>query len=377
MMPSFGEICSACGSFGCLYLLLAIGVTLLAKRARGGLARPEPVTILKPLHGSEPGLAECLGSFCQQGYPAPIQLVFAAADAGDTALVAAREVKVKFPALPAVIVAGGTVHGTNAKISNLINMERYAAHDILIAADSDILVGPDFIALIVELLQKPGVGAVSVLYHGVPASGLWSRLSANGINTHFLPNVLVGMALKLAKPCFGSAIALRRETLEAIGGFRAFANRLADDYAIGEAVSNTGQTVEIALSSVAHVCSEESAGELAAHQIRWARTIRSIEPVGYLGSFITHPFAIASLGIVAGDGSCVGIAAVALCLRLVLCKTVERAFQTGWQDYWLVPITDWLAFGVYVWSFFGSAVTWKSSEYSLLPDGTLARNRRE
>lgn len=375
MMPSPGEICAACAALGCLYLVLAIGVTVFMK-PWGEASRPEAVTLLKPLHGSEPGLAECLGSFCRQTYVAPIQFIFGVKDADDAALAAVNEIMAKFPALDANIVIGARAHGANAKISNLINMQPAAAHEILIASDSDIRVGPDYVERIAGLLQKSGVGAVSVLYHGEPASGLWSRLSANSINTHFLPNVLVGLALKLAKPCFGSTIALRKETLEAVGGFRAFVNQLADDYAIGEAVRATGQSVEIGLFSVAHMCGEQSARELFEHQLRWARTIRNIDLPGYLGSFIAHPFAIASLGIVAGDGSCIGIAAVALCLRLALCKAVERTFQAGAQDYWLVPITDWLAFTVYIWSFFGSGVTWKHSEYSVLRDGTLVRNRR-
>ena len=54
---------------------------------------------------------------------------------------------------------------------------------------------------------------------------------------------MVGMALGLAKPCFGSTIALKREALNAIGGFEAFANQLADDYAIGAAVE--GQDIPL------------------------------------------------------------------------------------------------------------------------------------
>ncbi len=64
--------------------------------------------------------------------------------------------------------------------------------------------------------------------------GIWSRLATQWIDFHFLPSVVVGMALGLAKPCFGSTIALRRDTLERIGGFMAFKDRLADDYAIGQ-----------------------------------------------------------------------------------------------------------------------------------------------
>ena len=236
MTSVIASICAAFASLGCLYLLAAILVILLRKTKRKAHPNPEPVTILKPLHGAEPRLAECLASFCAQDYPAPVQIIFGLQDSHDPALAIAQGLKEKFPALDIGITVDGTAHGTNAKLSNLINMNATAKHDILIAVDSDILAPPDYLEQLVALLQKPGAGAVSVLYYGELAGPVWSRLAAAWINTHFLPSVMVGMALGLAKPCFGSTIALKREVLERIGGFEAFADQLADDYAIGAAV---------------------------------------------------------------------------------------------------------------------------------------------
>ncbi len=374
-MPSIGEICSTCAVLGCLYLFFAIMVVLCWKSFQGQrqLSASEAVTLLKPLHGAEPRLRECLRSFCVQDYAGIIQLVFGIQNANDGAIDVAREIKANYPALSIVIKVDGASHGTNAKVSNLVNMQAEAEHDIIIAADSDILVKPDYVEQVVALLQKPGVGAVSALYVGEAAAGVWSSLSARCINTHFLPNVLVGMTLKLAKPCFGSTIALRRETLEAIGGFEAFANQLADDYAIGEAVRNTGKSVAIGSFSAIHICDEESVRDLLYHQLRWARTIRTLDLTGYLGAFVAHPFGIACLGVAAGDGSCIVIAAVALSLRVALGKAVEHTFGSERQSLWMAPIADLMSFSVYIWSFFGSAVTWKRSQYTVLPDGTLAQ----
>ena len=77
-MPTFiSGICAAVASLGCLYLLGAILVILFRKPKQKGDPSPEPVTILKPLHGAEPRLAECLALFCAQNYPAPIYIIFA------------------------------------------------------------------------------------------------------------------------------------------------------------------------------------------------------------------------------------------------------------------------------------------------------------
>jgi len=369
-----GSLCAALAALGCVYLIAAIAVATIWNPSRDAEAAitPEPVTILKPLFGREPRLEECLTSFCAQSYAAPVQIIFGLHGRADPALPVVQSVKASHSALPAVIVIDGTSHGINAKVSNLINMSAAAEHDVLIAADSDILVKDGYTDSIVRLLQKPGVGAVSVLYHGEATGTPWSRMAALLINTQFLPNVLVGIALKLAKPCFGSTIALRRKTLRAIGGFKAFSNQLADDYLIGEAVRQLGQKVEIGPFSVAHVCHEESLRDLLNHQLRWARTIKSIDLPGYLGSFIAQPFALALLGAVLGNEYCPAVAALALGLRLVLCKVVERKFGLGRQAYWMVPLTELVSFAVFIGSFLGTGVRWKDTHYTVLSDGTLA-----
>jgi ceramide glucosyltransferase len=133
------------------------------------------------------------------------------------------------------------------------------------------------------------VGLVTCLYRGEAHGGLWARLAAMAIDYRFLPDVLVGLALGLARPCFGSTIALRRETLRAIGGFDAFVEQLADDYAIGAAVRAAGLTVAIPPLIVRHGFSERTAFELLRHELRWARTLRAASPAGYAGLAITHP----------------------------------------------------------------------------------------
>jgi ceramide glucosyltransferase len=374
VIADIGNLCAAFAALGCVYLIAAIAAVTAWKPSRDAELplRPEPVTILKPLYGREPRLEECLNSFCAQNYAAPIQIVFGLHDRVDPALPVVQSVKASHASLPVFIVIDGRSHGINAKVSNLINMTAAAEHDILIAADSDILVKEDYTARIVRLLQKPDAGAVTVLYHGEATESPWSRIAALLINTHFLPNVLVGTALNLAKPCFGSTIALRRKTLRAIGGFEAFSNQLADDYLIGEAVRRLDQKVEIGALSVAHVCHEESLRDLLRHQLRWARTIKSIDLPGHLGSFIAQPFALALLGIASGNGYCPAIAALALGLRLALCKIVERKSGLGRQAYWMVPVADLVSFAVFIWSLLGTDVTWKQTRYTVLSDGTLA-----
>lgn len=375
MASVLSSICTTLASLGCIYLLAAIVVIRFRKPKERVSPWPEPVTLLKPLYGAEPWLAECLTSFLTQDYRGPVQIVFGVQHPDDPALSVVQTLKERFADLDIEIVVDETAHGANGKVSNLINMTPAAKYDIMIVSDGDIVASPDYVTQVVSLLQRRKAGGASMLYYGAWQGPVWSRLDAAWINTHFLPSVMIGRALSLAKPCFGSTIGLRRQALERIGGFEAFANQLADDYAIGEAVRKAGFALEIGPAVVGHVSHEQSFASFIRHQLRWARTIRSIDLPGYLGSLVSHPFAWALIGAVAGSATCLWLAALALGLRIGLSRTVTRSFEAPREAIWLPLVTDILSFGVFVWSFFGSEVIWKRSSFTVLSDGTLAHSR--
>jgi ceramide glucosyltransferase len=276
------------------------------------------------------------------------------------------------------LVVDARIHGINRKVSNLINMWRRVEHEIIVLTDSDIRVDPDYVSRVVIALQERGVGAVTCPYHGVAGSGVWSRLVELGINAHFLPNVMLAVAVGLAHPCFGSTIALRRGTLAEIGGFIAIANCLADDYAIGARLRDLGYKVAVLPLTVGHVCEETSAAELWQHEVRWARTIRTIDHVGYTGLIVTHPFPLALIAALAsiGFGTVRPIIAIGLCVtalgcRLALLRMVERAFCLPVQSYWLLPLRDLLSFAVFLSGIVGRNVNWRGCDYRFMSNGTL------
>jgi ceramide glucosyltransferase len=365
---------------GCGYL---VGATLLVDR----FARKTPstcraskpgVTVLKPLHGMEPSLLENLASFCAQNYPGPVQIVFGVQDPRDDAIAVVERLRAEHTAGHFDLVVDVTEHGLNRKVSNLVNMWRRVDGEIVVVADSDMRVDPDYLSRVVDALGQRGVGAVTCLYHGSAATGLWARLAALGINAHFLPNVVVGVRLGLAHPCFGSTIALKREALAEIGGFIDVADCLADDYAIGAALRARGYKISILSITIDHVCAEMSAHELWQHEARWARTIRSIDPIGYACSIVTHAFPWAIIAALAGIaperlGPAIGIGIIVTSLgcRWALLRRVERAFGLAPQLYWLVPLRDLLSFAVFISSFFGATAKWKGRSYRFVSGGTL------
>jgi len=369
-----GAFCLALAIVGCIYTLAAAFLVGRFAAPDGSAKIPWPgVTILKPLAGATDGLYEDLRTFCDQDYRGPVQILFSAHDLKDPAVAIARRLLAERPGRDIELVVRGAAKGANPKIANLVALESRIHHEIVVLADADIAVPPDYVRRTVAALGEPNVGAVTLLYHGIAGEGIWARLATMGIDYQFMPAVLVGLALGLARPCFGSTIALRRETLESIGGFAAFGDRLADDYAIGQAVRGLGMNVVIPSYFVAHRCSERSATDLMRHELRWARTTRAVDPIGFVGYSVTHPLPLALIGAALSGFGGHGIAVIvaAFACRLVLQLQVDRTFRIVPDRWWLGPARDLIAFGVHVASFFVSIVSWGGRRFRVQPDGTL------
>jgi ceramide glucosyltransferase len=360
---------------GCVYTLVAVvAVGQLAQNSHP-VARACPgVTILKPISGSAPGLHDDLASFCDQDYGGPVQLLFGVQDGADPATGIVEHLVAERRGRDIELVCDASGRGANPKMANVVALEGRIRHEVVILADADIGVRPDYLGEVVATLELPNVGGVTCLYRGVARGGLWARLASMGIDYHFLPSVLVGLRLGLARPCFGSTIALRRETLAAIGGFHAFVDYIADDYAIGEAIRSAGMKVAIPSLVVAHSCSEQSAAELLRHELRWARTLRAVDPLGYAGSVLTHALPLALLGAALTGFAPLGLAAIAAAFacRLVLQLRVDHTLGVNAGRWWLGPLRDLLAFAIHLASYFVDVVSWRGQRYRVRSDGTLA-----
>jgi len=374
MAASVSVICLALASVGCTYMLAA--TLILARTLRvlpSAAGRYPAVTILKPLHGAELELYENLASFCDQDYPSSVQILFGVQDRDDPAIAVVQNLMAHYTERDLELVVDPRLHGPNRKVGNLTNLESRIKHEVVIVADSDIRVESDYLARVTAVLQESSVGLVTCLYRGRAAGRLWAHIACLAIDCHFLPSALVGLWLGLARPCFGSTIALRRATLAQIGGFAAFARYLADDNAIGEAVRRAGMEVAIPQLLVTHVCTERSFADLMHHQLRAARTIRVVAPWGFAGSVVTYPLPLALLGtIVSGfDPIALTVLAAVVFCRLVLQVRVDHTLRVSPPRWWLSPLADLLLFAVFVASFFMTRVSWRGYRYKVLADGTL------
>ncbi len=360
-------------------LLAAIAVLVWQMRSMPKESGPRlpPLTILKPLCGAEPSLYENLRSFCEQDYP-EFQLVFGVLDPADAALAVVERLVAEFPSLPIDVVINSHLHGGNRKTSNLINLLAEARHDMLVMADSDVRVGPDYLKTVSAPLLDREVGLVTCIYRGIAIPRLWSRLGAMYINEWYMPLVLLGRLFGHQGYVSGQTICLRRETLQAMGGLQVIADHLADDHQLGERVRGLGLRIVLShyLPTVEH--DEASFDSLRRHELRWMSTIRILRPRSFRLIFFSFSLPLAALAIVLNAADPVfSTAAWALfeltvVARLTLYGVYRlRDDRSLLSDLWLVPVRDLLICWVWCRSFFTSRVTWRGREFDVDARGIM------
>jgi ceramide glucosyltransferase len=360
--------------------LAGVATSLLAARAvRRFMAQPAPpgpalpATVLKPLYGALPGLAEWLGATLGQRHAAPVQVLFGLAAAEDPAAPEARAAMAAHPTVPAALVVDATRHGANAKVGNLLNLMPRVVHGVVVVADADMRVPPHWLTTVTATLARPGVGLVTCLYRATPAvPGVWARLAALGIDWHFLPNAALGESLGKAQGCYGATMALRTETLAALGGFEALRDLLADDHALGAAVRRLGLGVAVAPVLPEHMMDERSFGALWAHELRWARTVRSLNPGGYWGLALTHPLPWALAAALLHPAG-LAVLGLALAARLGLAWSVDQALgiSATLGRLLLLPLRDALSFAIWAAGLARGTVLWQGQRYRMRRDGSM------
>jgi ceramide glucosyltransferase len=360
-------------------------VTGFARQVETPVTDLLPISVLKPLYGAEPLLEEALATICRQAYPV-WQIVFGVQDRADPAVRVVERLRTQFPESDMSLVIDPTRHGRNLKVGNLINMLPAARHDILVIADSDVHVRPDYLARLAEALSRPRIGLVTTLYAGLPAwSNIVTRLGAAQITYGFLPGALLARAMG-RQDCLGATMCLRRADLDRIGGLRALIDHLADDNVLGRRIRGLGLDVALAHTVPLTTVPEVRAGVLFRHELRWARTIRALEPAGFAASILQYSLFWAFLTIVAAGASlwslglfaCVWIMRAAAGLRIDGALAPRwggdqgmhrgRALGQGRDDptglafscpVWLLPLRDVLSVAVMLASYAGRRVDWR------------------
>jgi ceramide glucosyltransferase len=364
-------------------LLVAIGALRLAHRRRAqrpGTFAP-PVSLLKPLHGSEPELASHLQSFFEQDYP-EFEIIFCARSDQDEGLEIARRVAARYPEVRTRFLCSGASPYANAKVWSLERMENAAAHRFLVVSDSDVSVTPDYLREVVAPFEDKRVGLVTCLYRGVGGGSFWSSLEAVGMSIEMSGGVLVAEMLEGMKFALGPTMAVRRDSLDEAGGFRALGPYHADDFMLGSLIAGAGHRVVLSTHTIDHHVLNLSLIPSVLHQIRWMKSTRFSRPKGHLGTALTFsmPYGLIAAGaaLVLNRPLLAGLLLLwSLASRVALGALVGSlvvAEPRRFRTMLLYPLRDLLGFGYWVASYVSNQVRWRGQVYNLLQDGFMRQN---
>lgn len=368
-------------------LVAAFAMPFFSKRPDSRRVGWTSVSVLKPLCGIEPRLYENLVTFCKQAHPC-FQLLCGVSSPVDPAIGVVRRLQAEYPHCDIKLVIDSRVHGSNPKVSNLINMVQWARHDVIVLADSDIAVEPDYLDTVTAPLADPDTGVVTCLYRAQSVGGFWPRVGALFINEWFAPSVRVAHVGGSRRFGFGATLALRRTTLESIGGFETLKDCLADDYWLAEHARTLGLNTVLSPVMVATDVIEPTFTALWLREMRWLRTIRSVNPLGFAFLFVTfttpwllagmlltvsligtdaaatHPLAASTASIGAATGSVA---------RILLHARSARYSRAFWRDLPLVPLRDTLLALQWLGAAFGSYVMWRGARMPVINRVTQPR----
>ena len=358
------------------WLLCLLGaLKFMSRRADQKPEGTPPVTILKPVRGLDPDLAENCRSFCRQDYPV-YQVIFSVADPQDAAIPVLQRVLDESESDRHRLVIGPEVYGPNRKVSLLHQMLPFAAHEIVVISDSDVRVGPDYLRHIAPPFMDQGVGLVTCLYRGDSADSLAARLEAWAINATFVPSVMAAYATEGVTFAFGSTLALRKKTLEQIGGFTPFADFLADDYQMAMEARRQGYRLLLSDYPVACILGRSRFSEVFSRLVRWARTHRACRPTGYFLSGISHGTIFSFLYLLLDRFSPAAfvVAMAAIALRAGVAVVVDAFILKSRHAaacLWLLVPGDLLTFTAWVLSFAGKQIRWRGTLYRIVDRGRL------
>jgi ceramide glucosyltransferase len=330
------------------------------------------ISILKPICGLDSNTYENLASFCRQEYP-QYQVIFGVRDANDPSVAVVQQLIDDFAAVDIQLVVSDRTIGANLKVSNLANASSRANYDILLLADSDIWVGPDYLQHVIQPLQNPAVGVVTCMYRSVTQSWL-AALEALSVSTEFLPSVLVARQMEGMTFALGATIVIRKSVLAAIGGFAAVANYLGDDFKLGNLPAQAGYDVVLSPYVVDHVTTTDRVAAFIQHQTRWLRGNRFARPFGYAGLLLTYGTVISLLFLFLVGGAPCGwmVLGITWSIRVVMAWVVGVNYlkdSVARQWIWCVLLRDWISFALWCYSFTGNTVEWRGRQFSLSQGG--------
>ena len=343
-----------------------------------------PVSLLKPLHGTEPGMEENFVSFFEQRYPGEWELLFCARHEHDEGLLLARRVGARYPQVRADYVTCGEPipRFHNAKVYSLEKLDSVASNELMITSDADVRVDPEYALRMVQNLRDPNLGLASCVYlgtaYGADGASFAAKLDAVGKSVEMTSGVLVAIMLEGTKFALGATMATRKKSFRDVGGFAELGQFYADDFELGNRLAKQGTGVKMATHVIKLMVQDTPFLLSFRNQLRWMQSTRRSRPWGHLGSGLTFAMPFGFLGLIWGLASGHPSAGFVWLLAMVVNRWVQAGVVLGvmrdpdWaRNVFIYPLRDALGWVLWVGSYGGSRFYYRGSIYRMKPGGTV------
>jgi len=267
---------------------LAVARATRATAASASALELPAISVLKPLAGADPSLAENLATFFEQDHPS-FELVFGAERADDPALAVVRDLMARYPLVRAKIVVHSGLPGLNPKVRNLRGMIGNASHDLILVSDSNVRAPGGYLRELASIkASDPSIGLVTNLFAGIGAGSLGSDLESVQL-TGF---IAAGAALPTTvgdAAVIGKSMLMSRSELEELGGFERVADVLAEDYVIGKLFERAHRRVVVAPTVLSNVVGPIDTWAVFQRHLRWSMMRARLRPLAFVLEPLTVP----------------------------------------------------------------------------------------
>jgi len=333
------------------------------------------VTILKPLRGLEKNQRQNLRSACLQDYP-DFEVIFSVQDPGDPVIPLLKEVQQEFGPEKVSVVIESHQAGPNGKVNNLLGALPHAHYDIFVISDSDVYLKPNYLKAIIAPLADPNVACACTLYRATCANRWFEKMELLTFNADFIPSIIFAHMTGSAKFCLGSSMALRRSSLNELGGLEAFSDYLVEDYEMGRQLWTSGKKIAVVRYFVNIVIDLENSFHWWNHQIFWDQKTHAAHPVGFFATILIRsiPFALFFAMSRSGDVAGLMVLAGAIGLRLATAAVILGCGlrdREGLRSLALLPLRDLMALASWLLAITKKTVIWRGSEFLLARHGRL------
>ncbi len=372
---------TATSSIYCLMVIAAAARFGLRKRREDRAAATflPPLSVLKPLHGTEPGMERNLETFFEQDYP-DFELLFCTRQETDEGLKLARRVGARYPHVNAQYFTCGEPMPKfhNAKVYSLEKLDSVARHELLITSDADVRVTPDYLRRMVQNLKDPHIGLASCVYLGTTTGRFAAQLDAVGKSVEMTSGVLVADMIEGTKFALGATMAVRKKSFRDVGGFGELGQFYADDFVLGNRLAKQGTGVLLATHVIRLMVQDAPFWLSFRNQLRWMQSTRRSRPWGHFGSGLTFAMPFGLLGLLWGvlnGHSLLGLAwlGFAVLNRWIQAGSILRVMgDRGWiRGMMIYPLRDLLGSLLWLGSYGGDRFYYRGKIYRLKDGGQV------